>query len=412
MTQHVIVGAGPAGMTLAYLLASNGLRVRVIERHSSFDREFRGELIQAASVSALRALGVVDVLEKRGQALLNVERKMFAGRWREVMTALKGKERGLIVSQPGLLSLLDEECRRFPNYRIDMGLSGSEWDIDSSSGRVVALKARNTSGAEERVDGDLFIASSGRHSALRKVPGIEAESFEQPANVLWLRFDFSADREVLPRGVDVHMLGNGVVVVLQPSVGLGGAPRLHIAYSAPGDLGALRKNIPELKARLLPALKEPLRSNLDKKLDDNTEWQILKVAVDRLKKWHVPGLLFIGDAAHTMSPSGGQGLNVAIRDAIVTANELIDAHKAGNAPDDALLARVEAARRPEVEAAQAGQIRAGTMVLKPLPALHAMFTMAGPMFWLMTRGGTKAMGAEAGAVDVKHPVPVTSAPRL
>src|SRR5688572_22456755 len=139
-TQHVIVGAGPAGMTLAYLLASNGLKVRVIERHTSFDREFRGELIQASSVNALRALGVVDVLAKRGLALTNIERRMLAGRSREVMTALKGKEGGLIVSQPGLLSLLDEECRRFPGYRLDMGMSGSEWELDAN-GRVVALKA-------------------------------------------------------------------------------------------------------------------------------------------------------------------------------------------------------------------------------------------------------------------------------
>lgn len=152
-----------------------------------------------------------------------------------------------------------------------------------------------------------------------------------------------------------------------------------------------------------------MRTNLDKKLDDKTESQILKVAVDRLKKWHVPGLLFIGDAAHTMSPSGGQGLNVAIRDAIVTGNELVDAHKAGRAPDDALLARVEAARRPEVEEAQAGQTRAGGMVMKPLPALHAMFTMVGPAFWIARRGGSKPMGGTAVAVDVKHPVRLASA---
>jgi 2-polyprenyl-6-methoxyphenol hydroxylase-like FAD-dependent oxidoreductase len=96
-----------------------------------------------------------------------------------------------------------------------------------------------------------------------------------------------------------------------------------------------------------------------------------------VKSWHGPGILFLGDAAHTMSPSGGQGLNVAIRDAFVAANHLVPALQ-GSAPlDAALLQRIQDERQPEVSAIQAGQTRAGQMVLKPLGVLHVMFSMMG-----------------------------------
>jgi 2-polyprenyl-6-methoxyphenol hydroxylase-like FAD-dependent oxidoreductase len=188
------------------------------------------------------------------------------------------------------------------------------------------------------------------------------------------------------------MFGAGVVTVLQPTT----RTRLQVAYSAPGDLAKLRKDLPELKRRLLPTLPDALRPILDRKLDADTEWQILRVAVDRLKRWHVPGLLFIGDAAHTMSPSGGQGLNVAIRDAVVTANHFLDAPRI----DADVFSRIEAERLPEVVAAQAGQIRAGKMVLKPRVALHLICTLAGVMMGLFMR---RRIAAED-PVAVRHPV--------
>jgi 2-polyprenyl-6-methoxyphenol hydroxylase-like FAD-dependent oxidoreductase len=96
------------------------------------------------------------------------------------------------------------------------------------------------------------------------------------------------------------------------------------------------------------------------------------VSIDRLKRWSAPGMLFLGDAAHTMGPAAAQGLNLAIRDAIVAADALIEA---GDTIDEAVLARIEAARRPEIEAAQAGQLRAYKMVGKPLLVQHMMFSI-------------------------------------
>jgi 2-polyprenyl-6-methoxyphenol hydroxylase-like FAD-dependent oxidoreductase len=232
------------------------------------------------------------------------------------------------------------------------------------------MKTRRA-GVEGRVDGDLFVVTNGRNSALRRSCGLETETLQSTADALWLRFDFSGAPAALPEAVEVHMFGRGVVCVLQPSSG----KRLHIAYSAPGDLAALKKDLPELRRRLLPTLRGEVRRLVEAQLSEQTETQVLKIIVDRVKSWHAPGILFLGDAAHTMSPSGGQGLNVAIRDTFAAANVLVPALQRGEAIDAAVLQRIQDERMPEIEAIQAGQTRAGQMVLKPLPALHVMFTM-------------------------------------
>jgi 2-polyprenyl-6-methoxyphenol hydroxylase-like FAD-dependent oxidoreductase len=367
--QVVIVGAGPAGMMLAYQLVSNGIPVRVLERHPDFQREFRGELMQRSVVEQLDKAGILPRLLERGLALPGIERRMFVGLKRRVRVP-GPVEVGAVISQPGFLQLLHELCSAAPHYRLDFGTTVLE--AIQSDGRVVALKTRQ-GGAEVRVEGGLFVVCNGRNSALRKSCGLETEVFESTADALWLRFDFSDAPSALPKAVDVHMFGRGVVVALQPTSG----QRLHMAYSAPDDMNRLKKDLPELRRRLLPNLSEELRRLVDQKLDENTESQVLKIIVDRVKRWHAPGILFLGDAAHTMSPSGGQGLNVAIRDTFVAANHLIPALQQGAPVDAALFQRIQEERQPEIDALQAGQTRAGQMVLKPVGVLHVMFTMLG-----------------------------------
>ncbi|NMO17068.1 NAD(P)-binding protein [Pyxidicoccus fallax] len=378
----VIVGGGPAGMVLAWQLVSNGVPVRVLERHPDFTREFRGELLQASVVEAFERAGLFSMLLERGLALPDIERRMFVGKHR-VVRVPGPRERGAVVSQPGLLALLHELCSRHPHYQLDFGTT--VLDAIREDGRVVAVKTR-CNGVEGRADGDLFIVCNGRNSHLRKSCGLETQEFESTADALWLRFDLSDAPQVLPESLDVHMFGKGLVVVFQPSPG----HRLHVAYSEPGDLNRLRKDLPELRKRLLPTLPEALRPHVERKLDEHTEWQVLKILVDRVSRWHAPGVLFLGDAAHTMSPSGGQGLNLAIRDTFVAANHLLDALRAGRPLDEALFQRIQDERQPEIDRIQAGQTRAGQMVLKPLGVLHVMFTLLGVV---MKLAGKKMEGA-------------------
>jgi 2-polyprenyl-6-methoxyphenol hydroxylase-like FAD-dependent oxidoreductase len=372
--QIVIAGAGPAGMVLAYQLVTNGVPVRVLEQHPDFEREFRGELLGPSILPALEQLGVLPLLASRGLAREGVARQMFVGSTRKV-TLPGGTELGALVSQAGLLGLLHELCSRHPHYQLDFRTSAV--GVVREGERVVALETRRE-GRDERVPGDVFVVCNGRNSKIRKAMGAELELSEKPDDTLWLRFDFSDAPEALPDSVEVHMFGKGIVVVFFATLG---RPRLQIAYSAPGDVGALRKDLPALRERLLPALPEPLRglvsAKLEQKEGQELESQVLRVAIDRLKVWHAPGLLFLGDAAHTMSPAGGQGLNLAIRDSIVAANHMIDAVRAGAPLDAEVFARIEAERRPEIEAAQAGQLRAHGMVRKPVFVQHLMFTMLG-----------------------------------
>jgi 2-polyprenyl-6-methoxyphenol hydroxylase-like FAD-dependent oxidoreductase len=373
----VIVGAGPAGMMLAYQLVSSGVKVRVLERHPDFQREFRGELMQRSVVEQLAKAGILPLLLERGLALPDIERRMFVGLKRRVRVP-GPVEVGAVVSQPGFLQLLHELCAASPHYRMDFGTTVLE--AIRSDGRVVALKTRQ-GGVEGQVEGGVFIVCNGRNSALRKSCGLETEVFQSTADALWLRFDFSSAPQALPKAVDVHMFGRGVVVALQPT----SAQRLHVAYSAPDDMNRLKKDLPELRRRLLPTLSEEVRRVVDAQLGEDTESQVLKIIVDRVKAWHSPGILFLGDAAHTMSPSGGQGLNVAIRDTFVAANHLVPALQQGSPVDQALFQRIQAEREPEIDALQAGQIRAGQMVLKPVGVLHMMFTMLGLAMKVMAR---------------------------
>jgi len=363
--QVVIVGAGPAGMMLAYQLASNGVKVRVLERHPDFHREFRGELLQGSNVEQLEKAGIWRLLLDRGHALPGVERHMYVGHTRRVEVP-GPKETGAIVSQPGFLSLLHELCSRYPGYRLDF--SSPVVEAITENGRVTAVKTK-----DGRVDGDLFIVCNGRNSPLRKSFGLETETFEQTADALWLRFDFSDAKEALPKTVDVKMFGKGLVVVTHPS----GGHKVHIAYSSPENLAALKKDLPKLKERLSEGLSEPIKSRVLEQVSEETQTQVLKIIVDRVKSWHAPGILFLGDAAHTMSPSGGQGLNVAIRDTYVAANHLVPALTSGAAIDATVLQKIQDERMPEIAAIQQGQTRAGQMVLKPRGVLHFMFSIMG-----------------------------------
>jgi 2-polyprenyl-6-methoxyphenol hydroxylase-like FAD-dependent oxidoreductase len=356
-------------MMLAYQLASHDVPVRVLERHPDFEREFRGELIGPSVLPLLEQLGLLPILVARGLAREGVERRMFVGGTRRV-TLPSGNELGALISQPGLLALLHELCGRHPSYRFDARTSVQA--VVREGEQVVALDARRE-GASERVEGDAFVLCNGRNNKLRKDLALTLELDEKPGDTLWLRFDLSDAPAALPSSVDVHMFGGGVVVVVFAT----SRSRLQIAYSAPGDVAKLRKDLPALRSALLPRLQEPLRSIVAAKLDAETESQVLHVAIDRLSAWHVPGLLLLGDAAHTMGPAAAQGLNLAIRDSIVAADHILDAVESSKPIDASVFAAIEAERRPEIEAAQAIQLRAYGMVKKPLLVEHVMFTLLG-----------------------------------
>jgi 2-polyprenyl-6-methoxyphenol hydroxylase-like FAD-dependent oxidoreductase len=388
----VIVGAGPAGMTLAYQLAANGVPVRVLERHKSFEREFRGEFVQPSVLSVLEQLDLMTDLRKE-EAIVPISAvRMHLGA-RAFATSLgrEGGPAGHAVHQPTLLTLLDRRCARHSGYRLDM--DGKVERLILEGGRVQGVIAR-IGDREESIDARLVVVCNGRNSSLRQVLEQPADELEQPYSVLWLRFDLSSRPELYPTTLD-GFLSHRAFCVLYPTHGRRAQLMWRRSRAHPLDW----KLPPEqLRAALLqdtPARWHPFLETFDA----DTERAVLRVICDRLRRWWAPGVLFLGDAAHTMSPVGGQGVSMAIRDAIVAANHLIPAAKKSDPIGEAVLAAIEAERRPELEAVQAFQTRAGRINDAPAPIQWLMARVVVPLVTKL-QGASYLKGLQHGFTQV------------
>jgi 2-polyprenyl-6-methoxyphenol hydroxylase-like FAD-dependent oxidoreductase len=378
MLPIVIVGAGPAGMMLAYQLASNGVPVRVLERHKDFEREFRGEFAQPSLIDALDAIGILEPLRREGRVIpIRAVRMHFRAHLFASSVGPDGSAAGQAIHQPSLLQSFHRACEAFSHYRLDFGATVTSM-IASPDGSISGVRARR-SGKEEPIEARYVVVCNGRSSVLRKSL-TTVDELEAPYSLLWLRFDLTKRPELVPDTLDGFVTSRGYYV-LYPTYGnhvqlMWRRPRKH-PLDWKSSSAALRSELlADAPKHWLPIFEA---------LDDETQRQILRVVCDRLQRWHAPGVLFLGDAAHTMSPIGGQGLTLAVRDSIVAANHIIDAHRAGTSLDEALSARIESERRPEVTKMQAFQTRAGRITDAPLPAQ-----------WLMSRiipVATKLQGA-------------------
>lgn len=404
MTPILIVGAGPAGMTLAYQLASNGVPVRVLERHKDFDREFRGEFAQPSLIEALEPLAILPPLRQAGRVMpIRAVRMHFRSRQFASNVGPNGGPAGEAVHQPSFLGLLHEQCQRFPGYRLDLGATVTT--LETTGGRVTGVTAR-IAGKETPIEAPLVVVCNGRGSVLRKVVTEPADELEKPYNLLWLRFDVSKRPDLIPDTLDGFVMPRGFYV-LYPTYGgrvqlMWRRSRKHpIDWKAP---------MATLRDELLADAPSHWRPIFEGHMNEDTERQILHVVCDRLRRWSVPGALFLGDASHTMSPIGGQGLTIAVRDAIVTANLLVRAHKDGAPIDEALTAQVEALRRPEIEKMQAFQTRAGRITDAPVPAQWLMSHAVIPLVTKL-QGGSYLRELQHGVTKVQmdFPVPIPNA---
>lgn len=403
MEPIVIVGAGPAGMMLAYLLASNGISVRVFERHKDFAREFRGEFAQPSLLEALEQLGLLAVL-RRDQRVVPMRAVRMHNRGHAFASNVGRDEEpaGYAVHQPSLLELLHQQCSRFPGYAIHMGCTVS--GLVQGDGQVRGVVAR-MEGREETVPARLVVVCSGRSSALRKDVGLEADQLEKPHTLLWLRFDLSQRPDLCPDVLE-GFITSRAFCVLYPTYGDQAQLMWRRARKHPLDW---KSDIAILKPELLVDAPEKWHPIFEAAMNEQTERQVLRVLCDRLRRWWAPGVLFLGDAAHTMSAIGGQGLTMAVRDAIVAANHLVRAEGEGRAIDEALLARIEAERRPEVEKMQAFQVRAGRINDAPAPAQWLMARLIIPVATRL-QGASYLRQVQHGVTDVKvdFPVPVVA----
>jgi 2-polyprenyl-6-methoxyphenol hydroxylase-like FAD-dependent oxidoreductase len=341
-----IAGGGPAGMMLGYLLARAGVDVVVLEKHADFLRDFRGDTIHPSTLEVMHELGLLDeFLKLPHQKLSKIVGQVGNAKITPADFSHLPVHCPYIAFMPqwDFLDFLARKGRGFPSFKLLMRAEAT--GLIEESGRVIGIRAKTDDG-EIEVRSDLVVGADGRHSTVREKARLEVEDIGAPMDVLW----FSLPRRPSDPDETMGRFDPGVILVL-----INHGDHWQIGFViAKGSLEVVhRAGLEAFRARiagLVPFLDDrvdALRSFEDVKL--------LTVGVDRLKIWHKEGLICIGDAAHTMSPVGGVGINLAVQDAVATANILAAPLKARRVTS-ADLAAVQKRREWPARATQAAQV--------------------------------------------------------
>jgi 2-polyprenyl-6-methoxyphenol hydroxylase-like FAD-dependent oxidoreductase len=345
-TTCAIVGAGPAGLMLGLMLAREGIDVTVIEKHSDFLRDFRGDTIHPSTLQVMHELGLADELLELPHTEARTLHAEVGGRSITIadFSWLPTRNRFIaFMPQWDFLDFIAREAKRYPSFRLLMQSEVTELVIQGD--RVVGLRTTTADGPLS-LHTSLVVGADGRHSVTRKLAGLDVESFGKPSEVLW----FKLSR--VPGDPEQTMGHAG------PRQGFVMIDRGH--YWQCGYI--VRKGTyADIKAASIEAFREtvaavsPLPPERLQEILSFDDVHLLSVSIDRLKPWWRSGLLCIGDAAHAMSPIGGVGVNLAIQDAVAAANILTAPLQEGRL-SNAHLAAVEMRRTFPTKATQKLQL--------------------------------------------------------
>lgn len=350
----LIVGGGPAGMMAGLLLARAGVPVSVSEKHADFFRDFRGDTVHPSTMEILHQLGLLGKFLPRPHNRVDRAQLRIADReWTVGDLSHLATPAPFIAMMPQweFLDFLRNEACRYPTFtlRMEEPVTG----FVEEQGRVAGV--RFASGAEQRA-GKLVIAADGRSSLARSFDLLPVETLGAPIDILWFKLPKLDDGGDALRG----SVRPGRIVVLidrddywQAAFVIGKGEEAAVRAKGPGWL---KEEV---------ALSFPDLSFHGDFLTGDDDVKLLSVAVDRLIHWSRPGLLAIGDAAHAMSPIGGVGINLAIQDAVATANILAAPLSRGEGVDR-LLSRVQKRRLLPTRIIQSAQVAAQNRVLGPV----------------------------------------------
>ncbi|MGB6015226.1 MAG: FAD-dependent monooxygenase, partial [Nodosilinea sp.] len=335
--------AGPTGATLTLSLAQRGIPVTLIEAAHDFQRQFRGEGLMPSGLDALHQMGLDALLETVPHRPLSAwefwlnDRRLF-----RADEPLGSTRPCTLVAQPPLLAALVQAAQAQPGFEWISGVAVR--DLLWGEQRVMGVLL--TDG--RTIEADLAIGADGRASVIRQRAKLELKTQPKSIDVLWFKLPAPAGYEADNRFCTV--VKGGRVFSLFHGAEEG---KLHLAWAISPDEPIEQKDWAATFAALVP----PELVNHFQSVGEAISPPVrLSVMVGRCDRWHRPGLLLLGDAAHPMSPVRAQGINLALRDVIVAANHLVPVlqrfDQSGPAAIDQALARIQAEREPEIIQAQ------------------------------------------------------------
>ncbi|MBR0551565.1 FAD-dependent oxidoreductase [Stakelama marina] len=351
-TDLCIVGGGPAGMVAGLLFARAGVRTMVLEKHGDFLRDFRGDTVHPSTLAIFHELGLLDELLERPHQRVDRIGARIAGEQLQLVdfTRLPVPAPYIaLMPQWHFLDFVADVAQRYPNFTLHQSCEAT--GLVAGAGRAAGV--RTTDG---EVRSRLVLAADGRHSTIRGEVDLPSKTIGAPMDVFWFRLPKTRQ----PENDSMGVFETGRIFVL---IDRGDYWQCAFVFPKGSADGIRGKGLDSFRERVRSVGPETAEA-----AHAITSWddiKLLTVTVDRLEKWHRPGLQIIGDAAHAMSPIGGVGINLAVQDAVAAANALAGPMAAGDDPDP-LLHEIEERRMLPTRLTQAMQKTIQDRVIAPL----------------------------------------------